>query len=103
LAEKLNLNTLEHIDNAWDWLFSQQKCRQVLITLKDDTKLYGWLGENSLASADSNNRDIYLEYNYCKNDECLYVDNPESDGLYIPKDTIKFISFQKFNRETENE
>jgi hypothetical protein len=61
--------------------------------LKDDTKIYGWYAENSFTSSKGDDRDIFIQYTYNKGEDGIYTQNPDSNGIYIPKDSIKSIEF----------
>jgi hypothetical protein len=70
-----------------------------LVTLKDDSEIEGWYGEDSFTSSISDDRDIFIQRLYRKDENGIYHQNPENIGFYIPKDSIKDI---EFNSTTKN-
>jgi hypothetical protein len=104
LANKLRLNAIDPADTAWDWLFAKCRGFQLVVTLKDDTEFCGWYGPNSFTSSETGDRDIYIEYTYTKGPDGTYRHDPASKGVYIPKDSIKYIELKKERDEVnENE
>ena len=91
---KVKVKTIHTIPTAWDYYFSKEKSGFLIITLIDDTKLYGWYSRNSFSSSDVEERDIYVEKGYQVEDNVWTLDE-QSEGFYIPKDQIKFIEFKK--------
>ena len=69
MLSRLGLDVVHPIPTAWDWVFGSGRRSWIIITLKDDTKFYGYCGENSFISSDPTERDIYIEkiYNYTEN------------------------------------
>lgn len=94
ILEKMNVNTIHTTPTAWDYIFSKQECSLVIITLLDDTQLYGWYSNDSFTSSDSDERDIFVELAYSYKNGKWTIDN-ESAGFYVPKDQIKYIEFKK--------
>lgn len=98
--KKIKIDKIHPVPNAWDYYFSKGKGNFIIITLIDDTKMYGWYSSKSFSSSDYEERDIYVQkgYNFIENN---WVEDNESDGFYIPKDQIKFIEFKKENNNEE--
>ena len=94
ILEKMKVNTIHTTPTAWDYIFSKQNCAFVIITLLDDTQLYGWYSNNSFTSSDSDERDIFVELG-CKYEYGKWTIDKESAGFYVPKDQIKYIEFKK--------
>ena len=67
----------------------------IIVTLTDDTKIKGWFSTNSFASSDSEERDLYIEDLYYDEGEQGWIEDTDSNGIYISKDQIKFIEFKK--------
>ena len=95
-GNKLRLKTIDPTDTAWDWVFAKCECSQLLITLKDDREICGWYAQDSFTSSDTTDRDIYIEYTYKKDQNGNYQPDEESKGIYIPKDSIKYIEFKQW-------
>lgn len=64
LVNRFGINTIHPVNCAWDWRFGHCPECWVIVTLKDDTKWYGYMGANSFMSSDPAERDIYIEYVY---------------------------------------
>lgn len=94
LLYKLKVNTIHSTPTAWDYYFSKQESGFVIITLIDDSKLFGWYSSGSFTSSDPEERDIYVEKAYKVENEQWKLDE-QSAGFYIPKDQIKVIEFKK--------
>jgi len=102
LGAKIRLNTIDPTDTAWDWLFAKRDVSQMIITLKDDSEICGWYAEQSFTSSDPNDRDIYIQYTYKKDENGVYQTDPDSKGIYIPKDSIKYIELKQEKGEIGN-
>jgi len=91
ISNILHLKSIDPTDTAWDWLFSKLEPLQLIITLKDNTEICGWYAEQSFSSSDPSDRDIYVQYIYKKDENGMYQHDLESSGIYIPKDSVKYI------------
>lgn len=90
----LRVKTIHSTPTAWDYFFSKQESGFVIITLIDDSRLFGWYSSKSFTSSDPEERDIYIEIAYkVENDQWML--DEQSAGFYIPKDQIKVIEFKK--------
>ena len=67
----------------------------VIITLQDDSTVYGFYGENSFASSEPDERDIYLEKIYDIDEKNKWIENKECLGIHISQNQIKTIEFLK--------
>jgi hypothetical protein len=95
IGKKLNLNTIDPTETAWDWFFAKNKPFQIILTLKDETEICGWYADESFASSKADDRDIYVQYIYKKDENGKYQPNLESKGIYIQKCSIKYIEFKQ--------
>lgn len=93
IFNKLHLNIKSPIPTAWDFFFSHQGSMFVIITLQDDSKIYGLYGENSFTSTEPDERDIYLEKIYDIDEQNNWVENEYSLGIHILQNQIKTIEF----------
>lgn len=89
------LNPKDISPTAWDFKFSNTTTEFVLVTLKDGEIIGGYLGENSLASSDFNERDIFLEEVYKISDGGEWIVDDRSKGIWIAGDQIRTIEFLK--------
>lgn len=64
LVNGFGLNTIHPVNCAWDWRFGHCPECWVIVTLKDETRWYGYMGVNSFMSSDPAERDIYIEHVY---------------------------------------
>jgi hypothetical protein len=104
IANRLHVKLLDPTPTAWDYWFSKQEGSLVLITLTDGSEIRGWFGNNSFASSDADERDIFIEKAYIKSaDSEKWLDNPENNGLYISKNMIKLIELKKLGGNKNGE
>ena len=95
LLEKIGAKTIHSTPSAWDYYFSKQESAFVIITLVDDTKLYGWYAKDSFTSSDEEERDIYVQKGYKVTDDGTWILDEESAGFYVAKNQIKYIEIKK--------
>lgn len=95
ILSKIKINTINSTPTAWDYLFSKQTSEFIIITLSDDTKLYGWYSSKSFTSSDPDERDIFVEKGYRISEDGLWEIDNQSAGFYIPKEQIKYIELKK--------
>ena len=95
VLSKLNVNTIHATPAAWDYLFFNKKEGFIIVTLIDDTKLYGFFSSESFASSDQEERDLFVKVGYELSDDGTWKVDSQSDGFYIPKDQIKYIEFKQ--------
>lgn len=93
ICDKCHLRIINPIPTGWDWKFSRINSCFVIITLKDGSEIGGLFGENSMASSDANQRDIYVEkvYKIIKDGPWEEVEN--SQGIYVYQDQIAYVEF----------
>lgn len=91
----LNFQCGKSIPTAWDYIFSRHQPVFVQITLVDGKVLRGRCDNESFASSECGERDIFLEQGYYinKNDDWK-LDNG-SDGIYVNGKQIRYIEFRK--------
>jgi len=79
LILKSRLSTFEQhkIPSAWDRVFSNITTKWVIVRLKNGGRIYGYLGTNSYASSDPQERDLYISH----------VVHPAKDRFVFAKDT----------------
>lgn len=63
-ARRWGLNVIHPMPTAWDRRFSTLNSSWVIITLKDGRTVAGWMGSKSVASSDSDDRDLFIEKIY---------------------------------------
>jgi hypothetical protein len=103
IAKIFHMTSVDPIDSSWDWLFSRSENIQMVITFKDNSVICGWYGKNSFTSSDPNERDMFVEYTYKIDENGNYQDDPESKGIYISKDQIKYIDIKQPKENSKNE
>ncbi|MCR4316499.1 MAG: DUF6338 family protein [Planctomycetes bacterium] len=93
---RFGFRTISPIPRAWDSHFSRMFQYYVIVTLKNDTCLYGLYGVNSIAGSDPNCRDIYLETVFDVNEEGEWILLEDSRGAWIAEDQISFLEFIEY-------
>lgn len=93
LLIRVGLRPIHSVPTAWDLKFQQQQPRWVLVTLKDGAQVAGWFGDQSFASSEPVERDLYVEKLYN-----VHLDRPwepvvGGDGLLIRGDEIRHVEF----------
>jgi hypothetical protein len=90
IANKFNLNVVHVIPAAWDWRFSTipRGGLFVMVTLSNDEKVAGFFGQNSFASSDGSERDVYIEEEYTLR-ENVWEARPDKVGILIPLSVIQ--------------
>lgn len=92
LVNRFGLNTIHPVDCAWDWRFGHCPECWVVVTLKDDTKWYGYMGANSFMSSDPAERDIYIEHVYeCGSEGEVWT--PRNSSVWIAHGEIQSLEF----------
>lgn len=96
----VNLNTIHPIHSAWDWHFGHCAKCYLIVTLKDNTKWYGYLGKNSFISSDPIERDIFIErvYDFAREGE---IWTPRNTGVWIAHGEIQSLEFLPCQRDIE--
>lgn len=82
------------VPTAWDSVFTDIKPCWVIVTLKDESKVYGFLGQGSHVSSDHEERDIFISHTVVKKEDKLEI-VPNTAGVYIKHDEIRTIEFIK--------
>ena len=95
ILSKLKINIMHATPTAWDYLFFNQGSAFIIVTLTDDTILYGWYSSKSFTSSDQDERDIFVEIGYKLSKDGKWEEDTQSGGFYVPKDQIKYIEFKK--------
>lgn len=76
-------------------MFFNQGESFIIVTLTDDTKLYGWYSSASFTSSDPDERDVFVEIGYKLSEDGKWEEDAQSGGFYVPKGQIKYIEFKK--------
>lgn len=90
----IKLPAIHSIPDAWDYYFSKQEPSFIIITLFDNSKLYGYYGINSYTSSLLDDGDIYVELGYTYKNKKWELDK-STKGFYVSKKNIKYIEFKK--------
>jgi hypothetical protein len=99
LAGRLGLHALHCTPSAWDFKFSQASTaggRWIMVELKDSRKIGGWFGNNSFASSEPTERDLYLEEAWelpSDSADVAWNKRVNTDGILIRHDDIRTVSF----------
>jgi len=97
LFEKAHLKVFEsdRIPTAWDSLFTKLPTGWIIVTLKNGTKVNGYMANGSIVSSDSEDRDIYISHTLAPNPDGALEFVPNTNGVYIRADEICTIEFIK--------
>jgi hypothetical protein len=97
---RLGVRTVDAIPTAWDWYFRQKKPSWMLVTLKNDSRVYGlYGGPGSFAGDDPQHRDLFLEATYRPLANSEWAPVEDTGGILIMNDQIATIEFRKLNGE----
>lgn len=88
----LNINIIEPEPSAWDFKFSNMSSKWVIVTLKDDKIIAGFMGSDSCASSNENDRDLYINEVY-KIIDGKWEKVKNTNGILIKQEEIKYIEF----------
>ncbi|MGO8765092.1 MAG: DUF6338 family protein [Limisphaerales bacterium] len=96
LKKFLNFKLFEQnsVPTAWDSVFTDIHPCWVIVTLKDGSKVYGFLGEGSHISSDRDERDLFISHTVVKAGDKLEI-APNTAGVYITHGEIRTIEFIK--------
>lgn len=83
---------------AWNVLFSEPLHNWVIVTLKNGSRIYGYIGEGSVVSSDDKDRDLYISHILRRTTEGHLEFAEETNGIYISSNEISTI---EFIRETQ--
>jgi len=101
-ANKLGVTIVHVIPAAWDWRFSSiTRNTFVMVTLTSGERVAGYFGNNSFASSDVDERDLYIEEEYTVRENGTWEARPEKVGVLISAKEIRYIEFWNPQR-TEN-
>ena len=89
------LGTFEqnNIPTAWDRVFSNITPKWVIVTLKNGGQIYGYLGTNSYASSDPEERDLFISHTVHKTPQGTLEFVNETKGIYLRSEDITTIEF----------
>lgn len=96
IAERLKIPVVpvHPIPQAWDHYFSRGRRAFVRVWLRDGISVAGLYGADSYASSEPEDRDLYLQTLYQTDaDDNLTGPVPQSAGIWIRGDEIKYIEF----------
>lgn len=81
---RVGLNTVHAVPSAWGWKFNRMReLKWVVVTLKDGARIGGFFGEDSFASSEPTERDIYLERSYRIDDEGSDWSFESEEGILV--------------------
>lgn len=91
---KVGITLLHPAPTAWDYAFARGHEYWARIELTNDELVEGIFGENSLASSEGSERDLFLESVYeLDSDTGEYEAVEDNEGIYIRAGDIRTISF----------
>ena len=95
LYRLIKVKPISPIPTGWDWIFSRVDPCYVLVTLKDGSRIAGYLGSSSMASSDPDRKYLYIEKLYTiPEDGSDWVEFAGTLGIHISGDQISYIEFR---------
>ena len=101
IANATGIPLKRHIETAWDYIFSKEKGKYIMVHLKDDRKICGGFFRGSYASSDSKYRDIYIKEIF-DIENGNWKENKLVESIWINPDSISYIEFMKGSNENAN-
>ena len=101
ICTHFNLASVDTEPSAWDFKFKNICSEWVIVTLKDDNIIAGFLGSDSYISQNEKERDIYINEVFEIDKNNKWTKKKNTDGILIKAEEIKSIEF--FKEGTKNE
>lgn len=98
LCSKLGIKLIEVEPSAWDYKFSSINSEWVIITLKNNQNVAGFMGNKSCASSSASERDIYISEVFTIDSKGEWKQVDRTDGIWINSEEISYIEFFKNER-----
>jgi len=96
---RLGLFTVHPAPAAWDWKFAGSVDEQwVLATLKDGREFAGLFGNESFASSNTDERDLYIQWIYDRDENGNWT-APGPKGVLIAANEISTVEFLPYASE----
>lgn len=95
IFSRVGINKVHPIPTAWDYYFSKQQASWIVVTLRSGKVIYGLYAQQSFASSNPSERDLYIEKTYTLDDDMTWIEDSKSNGILISKDEIEAIEFFK--------
>lgn len=90
-----NLTSVDTDPSAWDFKFKNISSEWVIVTLKNDKIISGFLGSLSYISQNEKERDIYISEVFEIDENNKWTRKKNTDGILIKAEEIKYIEFFK--------
>ncbi len=90
---RFGLGTVHQIPTAWDYQFSRQLPFWIVVTLKDNSRVFGLFHAHSFAGDDPAERDLYIERVYAPDEHGAWLPVQGSAGILIKASSIAAIEF----------
>ena len=90
----LKIDTTNSIPTSWDYVFSKYEPYWLEIGVSDGTVIRGLFYDNSFASSEPGEKDIYLEELYEKKEDS-WEKVRQTKGVWINHNEIRYIKFYK--------
>ena len=86
---------IEAEPTAWDFKFANMEVEWVIVTLNNNKTVAGYMDDNSCASSNENDRDLYIKEVYKIDDNGKWKRVENTDGILIKAEQVKYIEFFK--------
>lgn len=94
LLSAVGFRVQRFIPTAWDFKFEQEQLAWVVVRLRDGSNVYGFLGTESFAGDEPNERDLYLEAVFIPSERGHWQPAPNTGGILIKAGEIAAIEFR---------
>lgn len=92
LVNFFGINTIHPVGCAWDWKFAHCEECWGIVTLKDGTKWYGYIGTGSFMSSEPSERDFYMTHVYEMAEDGKPW-SPKNSSVWIAHGEIQSLEF----------
>ena len=90
LLRRWRINPVHPVATAWDWKFGKCSECYVIVTMKNEIKWYGFLGDKSFVSSSPDERDVFfLERPYDIGDNKKWTSR--GSGVWLSGEEIRSI------------
>jgi len=99
ICNYFNISFTDTDPSAWDFKFKRIENEWVIVTLKDEKIIAGFLGNNSFISSNARERDLYIDEVYEIRKKGKWRRRRGTDGIWLSSEEIKSIEFLHYDRK----
>lgn len=98
--QRFGMRAVHVLPTAWDWKFGALAPSWVTVTMKDGSRVSGFVGPSSFASSDPRERDLYIEQVWVVDAANNWTRHADW-GVLIPHGEIRCIEFMPDGERTQ--